>query len=432
MSNTINYNKSINVRHEVDVFVAGGGPAGVAAAVTAARLGKSVFLAEATCSLGGMGTAGLIPAFMKFTDGENFLAGGIGKEIYDKNNELGGVGTAINAEVLKKIYDDLCIDSGVNFTFQTQLIDVIMNGANIDYVILASKSGLFSVKAKMYIDGTGDGDLAYLSGAKYEKGDESGNMMPGTLCSLWSDVDWSRVDIPTQEGNLELAFKDKVFTYNDRHLPGMWKVGEKIGGGNIGHAFSVDGTDEVSLTKALVEQRKRLSEYETYYKNYLTGFENMHLVGTGSLLGIRETRRIIGDYVLNLSDFNNRSIFVDEIGRYSYPVDIHASTPDEENYKVYANDFKEIRYQKGESYGVPYRILTPVGLDNLLVAGRCVSTDRYMQGSIRVMPGCYITGQAAGVAASVSISNNTTTRGFDIRILQNELENLGGYLPNFR
>lgn len=427
---TINYNKPVPVKYESDIFVAGGGPAGISAAVTAARSGKKVFLSEAAGCLGGMGTAGMIPAFMQFTDGINFLAGGIGKEIHDKNIELGKIGNGIKAEVLKEIYEDMMVSAGVEFTYFTQLIDMICDGEYANTAILASKSGIYAIKAKIFIDGTGDGDLAVMAGAEYKKGDKDGLMMPGTLCSIWAGIDWSKAG-GNQAREFERAFADNVFTDKDRHLPGMWKIGDTIGGGNIGHAFGVDGTDEISLTKAFLQQRKKLREYEIYYKNYLNGFEKMELASTGALMGIRESRRITGDYELNVDDFKTRAVFSDEIGRYSYPVDIHASSPNEKDYKNFLDEFENLRYKNGESYGIPYRILTPKGLCNVLVAGRCVCSDRYIQGSVRVMPGCYITGQAAGAAASLAVEHNTHTRGFDIKLLQKKLLDIGGYLPNF-
>ena len=429
----IAYSKTIPIRHNVDVFVAGGGPAGIAAAVTAARLGNKVFLAEAIGCLGGMGTAGGVPLFLQFSDGVNFIADGIGREIHDRNQELGKIGNHIKAEVLKEIYEDIMTDAGVEFTYFTQLIDVITDGTYVETAVLASKSGIFGVKAKIFIDGTGDGDLAVMAGAEYEKGDANGGMMPGTLCSIWAGIDWSKATAWGQADGLERAFADNVFTDQDRHLPGMWKVGDIVGGGNIGHAFGVDGTDEASLTQAFIEQRKKLKEYEAYYKNYLTGYENMSLVSTGALMGIRETRRITGDYALNIEDFKSRAVFDDEIGRYSYPVDIHPPTPDEKDFKIFLDEhYKSLRYEKGENYGIPYRVLTPKGLDNVLVAGRCVSSDRYIQSSIRVMPGCYITGQAAGAAACIAVESNTHIRGFDVKILQKKLKDIGGYLPNFK
>ena len=428
------FQRDLEVRHEVDVLVVGGGPAGVAAAVSAARQGAKVFLAEATACLGGLGTSGMVPAFMQFTDGVNFLAGGIGEEILKKMWEYGGKieGSeySIKVEALKRVYDDIVTEAGVDFTLHTQMVAVDAEDGLVNYVVFAAKSGMFAVKAKIYIDGTGDGDLCAWAGAEYEKGDENGEMMAGTLCSLWANIDWDRVVRPDNR-RLEEAIKDKIFTHEDRHLSGIWRTGKTLGGGNIGHTYDVDGTDERSLTKSLIWGRKSMTEFERYYKEYLDGYEEMELAATGAILGIRESRRILGDYVMVLDDFINRASFDDEIGRYAYPVDIHPSDTSVEGFKKFEEEYHNLRYKDGESYGIPYRALTPRGLQNVLVAGRCVSCDRYMQSSIRVMPGCYITGQAAGVAAAMAAEKNTDTRGIDIKELQSRLKAIGAYLPNF-
>jgi flavin-dependent dehydrogenase len=428
------FQRDLEVRHEVDVLVVGGGPAGVAAAVSAARQGAKVFLAEATACLGGLGTSGMVPAFMQFTDGVNFLAGGIGEEILNKMWEYGGKieGSeySIKVEALKRVYDDIVTEAGVDFTLHTQMVAVDAEDGLVNYVVFAAKSGMFAVKAKIYIDGTGDGDLCAWAGAEYEKGDENGEMMAGTLCSLWANIDWDRVVRPDNR-RLEEAIKDKIFTYEDRHLSGIWRTGKTLGGGNIGHTYDVDGTDERSLTKSLIWGRKSMTEFERYYREYLDGYEEMELAATGAILGIRESRRILGDYVMVLDDFINRASFDDEIGRYAYPIDIHPSDTSVEGFKKFEKEYYNLRYKDGESYGIPYRALTPRGLQNVLVAGRCVSCDRYMQSSIRVMPGCYITGQAAGVAAAMAAEKNTDTRGIDIKELQSRLKAIGAYLPNF-
>ena len=434
--NNLQFNRTIPVRHEVDILIAGGGPAGVAAALAASRQGRSVFVAEGQACFGGMGTSGLVPAFMRFTDGVNFLADGIGGEIYKRMKDYADITddkpaswVSINVEALKRVYDDLMQESGADFAFHTQVIGIESTGGHITHAICAAKSGLFAVKARIFVDGTGDGDIAAWAGAPYEKGDADGNMMPGTLCSIWADVDWSQAS-SSQGIALESAFADSVFTIKDRHLPGIWRVGKHVGGGNIGHTFGVDGTDERSLTEALLWGRKSLLEYKHYYTTYLQGFEQMQLIATGALMGLRETRRITGDYSLCLDDFKNRAVFDDEIGRYAYPVDIHASAPDEDSYKQFEEEFKTLRYKDGESYGIPYRILTPKGLDNTLVAGRCISADRFLQGSIRVMPGCYITGQAAGLAAAMAVEKDVSVHDIDVRQLQGRLIELGAYLPN--
>lgn len=436
---TVVFQRTLPVRHEVDVFIAGGGPAGVAAAWAACKQGRDVYLAEAHSCFGGMGTAARVPTFMQFTDGIHFLAGGVGELIHRRLKtecpQVGGSG--IDAEGLKRVYDSLMEESGAKFTFHTTLIGVETDGPRVNHVVCAAPNGLFAVRARTYIDATGNGDLAAWAGAPFEKGDEHGQLMPGTLCSLWSDIDWktwaaNRPKRPQPDGHmLEKAFADGVFTVRDEHLTGMFNLGGDLGGGNIGHTFNVDGTDEVSLTKALVWGRKSMKEYQRYYQQYLKGFENLRLVATGSLLGVRETRRILGDYVLNLDDYLKRATFPDEIGRYAYPVDLHPTRPGKDTYEQHRKEFDQtLAYRRGESYGIPYRILTPRRFDNLLVAGRCVSADRHVFGSVRVMPGCFITGQAAGLAAAMSAESGASVRKLDVAQLQRRLKELGAYLPN--
>lgn len=176
--------------------------------------------------------------------------------------------------------------------------------------------------------------------------------------------------------------------------------------------------------------RKTMPEFEKYYKEYLIGFENMKLMKTADVLGIRESRRIVCDYMLNVDDFLARRVFEDEIGRYCYPIDLHVKANDKERYEKFWSEFTEkYRYKPGESYGIPFRSLCPKGFDNLLVAGRCVGTDRKMLASLRVMPGCFITGQAAGAAAAVSCEKEDI-RSSDIKEIQSGLKKLGAYLPN--
>lgn len=445
----ITLSQSIPVKYEVDVFVAGGGPAGIAAGVTAARQGARVFLAEGAACFGGMGTAAGLPLFCSPTDGVNVTSAGFGTDVYTRLIDAGGTAPELrgkpltqiqffyNPETLKRVYDGLAEESGLQFSFLTQLVGVQKDGGTVTHAVCAAKSGLFAVRARTFVDATGDGDLCARAGAPFEKGDADGDMMPPTLLSLWGDIDWeaaAKADcgVWRQCKDLPKAFKDKVFTIEDPHMPGLIPIGPHAGWGNIGHLFGVDGCDEVSVTKGLLWGRKLILEYERFFKGYLKGYERMQLLGTGALLGVRETRRIMGDYVMNLNDFQTRAVFADEIGRFSYPVDLHANRPDPKVFRHFEDEFKTLRYQPGENYGIPYRCLLPRELDNVLVAGRCLSSDRYIQGSLRVMPGCYITGQAAGLAAALAAARGLTPRQVSVPELQGRLVKLGAYLPNYR
>ncbi|MGI6496122.1 MAG: FAD-dependent oxidoreductase [Kiritimatiellia bacterium] len=444
---TLRIQRSLDVRHDVDVFVAGGGPAGAAAAIAAARGGAKVFLAEAGAAFGGMGTLGLVPAFMPLGDDRNVLCAGIGAEIILRMLAADPASAQVPLsprqsgsypifpEALKRAYDALVAEAGVDFTFGTHLVDVVAGNGRVEAAILWAKSGLFAVRAKVFVDATGDGDLCAWAGAPYEEGDETGTCMPGTLCSQWHRIDWDRVAseemLWKQGAFIEQAFRDGVFSVCDKHLPGMWRVGEDLGGGNIGHAFALRATDERSVTKALLDGRKLVLEYRKYYRDYVkSGFSDAELVATASEMGVRESRRILGDYILVVDDFLRRASFEDEIGRNNYPVDIHVMKPDsEEEFQRFQKEFGNLRMGSGESYGIPYRALVPQRLENVLVAGRCISADRSIQASIRVMPCCYVTGQAAGAAAALASRADGETRSVDVPALQDALRALGAYIP---
>ena len=433
---TIKFERAIAVKKDVDVFVAGGEPAGVAAAVTAARLGARVFLTERGQCFGGAAALTLVPAFMRFSDGENFVSGGIGREIFDalygKDTPYTEKEYSIDIEALKRIYDNMMEESGAGFLFSSEVIGIECgaDGA-IEYAVVKGKESLYAVRAKVFIDTTGDGTLAVWNGAPYDKGDGDGAMMPGTLCTIWNNIDWSRavVELGRDPDNrcLPQAFADGVFTVKGLGLPGMWRFRDDLGGGNIGHVFGVDGTDEESLTKGVIDARRRMPEYEYYYRHYLEGYEYARIVVSGSELGIRESRRILGERVLSVESYFSHEVFDDEIGRYCYPIDLHASAIGK---KEKLDGIYEQDYEKGQSYGIPYGCLLPKNTKNLLVAGRTISADREMMGSARVMPCCYITGMAAGAAAAQATAQGCTVRGVDVKQLQKTLKSLGAFLPN--
>ncbi|MBE5782088.1 MAG: FAD-dependent oxidoreductase [Clostridiales bacterium] len=444
------YQKELKIRHEADICVVGGGPAGVSAAVTAARMGKKVLLIEAMTSLGGLGTHGLVPMFCQFTDGIRFLAGGFGWEIHERCLKEGACSPndekdhphkkgsiSIYCEKLKRMYDQIVLEAGVKVLFHTKLCDVIMDGSKVDTLVVSGLGELYGIKAHTYIDCTGNGILSVFAGAEYGLGDEDGSLQACTLCSSWAGIDWETVrangfhDLwPRNTQFIEKAYEEGVLDTCDLHLSGMWRTGEILGGANAGHVYGIQDTDEEQVTKAFFRGREQVAQYEQYYKRYLKGFEHMECTGTGALLGVRESRRIMCDYVLTREDYMNRAVFEDEIGRYNYNIDIHPPTSSKEDYAQFEKDMK-LEMGVGESYGIPYRSLTVKGIENLLVAGKCVSADHAMQASIRVMPGCFITGQAAGCAAAMT-EGDGNVRKVDIKALQKNLKAIGAYLPNYK
>ena len=435
------YSRRFPVKVETDVMVCGGGAAGVAAAVAARAAGARVFLAEGFSCFGGMGTAARVPLFMQWGDGVRDIACGFGTRFRDRLRKAGGMSGsagAFNFEIVKREYDKVMVESGADFLFHTRVIDVVKEGDEVRYALVAAPSGLWMVKAAVYIDATGNGDVAVSAGAGFRKGDASGHMMPASLLSSWAGIDWERwaVERPKQSqpfgAELQRAAADGVFKEPDLHMTGLYRFPDGYATANVGPVFGLDGTDERSLTKGYVRGRESLFEYEKYFRAYLRrGLENVRLVESAAMMGVRETRRIEGDYTMTISDYMKRAVFKDEIGRYAYPVDIHPSSADKQAYERHREEFDRLyKYRRGESYGIPYRILCVKGVKNLLVAGRCVSTDQKVQASIRVMPACYLTGQAAGFAAASAASGNGDVHAVDVSRLQRRLKDFGGYLPN--
>ena len=431
MSNEICFQRNIPIACNVDVCVVGGGPAGIAAAVSDARNGASVFLGESSGCFGGLGTLGLVPAFCGVGNGKIFLGGRICREVFDAmeipSGELTREFSYINVERLKCVYDSMISASGVKFALESKMISVKMQNGIVEAALFSDDGdyGLFAVKAKVFIDGTGNGDLAARAGADYTQGNAAGIPMPSTLCSLWSSVNWEKFnrEKPNVFQLLMKAIDDGIFKVPDRHHSGMFPVGADCAGGNFSHVFGMRANDREQKTAAWIELRQQLQEYQFFYNNYVPGFETAHLCMTAPMLGIRECRRITGDYVLTLDDFKKRSRFADEIGEFAYPVDIHPLDSSVAEFERFTRDFYgNLRYRAGESYGIPYRVLVPQKLKNVLTAGRCVSTDQPMAASIRVMPGCFLTGQAAGTAAALASAGcNGMVRDISIAELQKRI-----------
>ena len=424
-----------------DVIVVGGGPA----AAAAAREGAKTLLVEVTGALGGMGTSGLVPAWCPFTDKERIIYGGMAERVLKAG--MAGMPhvpadrfdwTPIDPELLKRIYDDLMIEHGVTVRFNSFMssVECGANGA-VEAVVISSKAGLKAYQAKVYVDATGDADLTAWAGGEWEKGDDAGDLQPVTHCFTLTNVDMYAYQYgrKLKYGDASPALDEIVASGKYPDIPDVHGCNNVVGPGavgfNAGHMWAVDNTDPGSTSQALMQGRKIAQAFRDACAEFLpAAFGNAHLSATGSLLGVRETRRIVGDYVLTTEDYFARRSFPDEICRNSYPIDIHTTAKEaEEGHEVEAmNRFEN--YGKGESHGIPYRCLTPKGLPNVLVAGRSISTDRVVQGSTRVMPVCLAMGEAAGVAAAMAaVAEGHDVHAVDTNQLRETIKKNGGYLP---
>ena len=452
---THQFNRELPIEDDFDLVVAGGGPAGTAAAVCAARLGAKVVLLEATGCLGGMGTSGLVTAFDPMANGERMLVGGLMREIVTTMQRRGFLApqvtpdfytkrfhcwTPFKAEGYKLVLDELVKEAGIDMRFFTRAVDVDADSQrrSVRGVIIHNIEGMRYLRAKAFVDATGDAVLADLCGVPCrEAGRDTPNIMPPTLCSLFGGIDWERAHPSStatspanQQKLLERAIADGHFSHRDRHMPGLFKVGHSIGMLNAGHIFHMDALRCRSLSDGVMRGRELAREYLSFFRKYVPGCENMEHVTTGSLVGVRESRRIVGEYELNFDDYLARRKFPDQIAVFNKAVDIHVYDDSEAEYQRYHSEYtKTGRLKPGEYFGIPYGILVPEGWQNLWVAGRCNSSDVRVHGSIRVQPTASMMGQAVGTASVQSLTTGQPACDLDTAQLVETLRQNGAYLP---
>jgi len=442
---TYTLTRRIPVETGYDVVVCGGGPAGTAAAVCAARLGAKVLLAEATGCLGGMGTSGLVTAFDPMANGTQLLVGGFMNEVVTTLYKRGFLGprerpeiyekryhhwTMFQAEGYKLVLDEFATAAGVEVRFFTRVIDADADPktGSVNGVVLHNIEGYRFVKAKAYVDGTGDAVLADLCGTTCrEAGRDTPNIMPATLPSLHAGLaGWTRRG---KQKRLLKAIEDGHFTQPDKHLPGMSLVSRNVGYLNGGHLFNLNALRCRSLSDGMMLGRRIVREYVAFYRKYM-GCENIELVTTATLMGVRESRRVLGEYELNIDDYRRRREFPDQIGIFNKYVDIHPYDTSEKEYQRFLSEKNRTgKHKPGEYFGIPYAILVPKGWQNLWVAGRCASSDVQVQGSIRVQPAASMMGQAAGTAAVQSIRTARAANDLDTEHLVTSLRKAGAILP---
>ncbi len=449
---TYTLHREIPVEDGYDVVVAGGGPAGSAAAICAARLGARVLLIEAQGCLGGMGTSGLVCAYDPMADGEKMLVGGFMRELVETLYARGFTGprtppeswrknymcwTNFSPEGLKLVLDELAVEAGVEVRFFTKVIDADADpkAGVIRGVVTSSVEGYRYIRAKTFIDCTGDAILAGLAGAPYRQaGRDTERIMPATLTALFSGVDWSENTMNTQTPEaVELIEKEYAagnFEQCDRLLVGLSCSGRTYGYLNGGHIFDLDACNVESLTKGMMQGRRIARQNMEFFRKYSNNCKDLELVCTASVIGVRESRRIVGEYELTFDDFITRRQFPDQIGLFNKFADVHPYSCDREVYEEHMKEkIHSGRLNPGECFGIPYGILVPKGWKNFWVAGRCNSSDVMVHGVIRVMPSSAMMGQAAGTAAVQSVRTGQSACGLNTLQLVETLRENGANLP---
>ncbi len=464
----------VPVLAEVDVLVVGGGTAGVAAAIAAARAGARTMVAEAGSCLGGTMTAGLIDGALSFTR-FSYRAGrevkGVLAELIARMRDIDGMGRRVHGsqnldfaggqfpesilrqtqrhdpELMKIVLVQMLEEAGVRVLLHCPVDEVLRDGDRVTGAILATKAGRRAVLAKVTVDATGDGDVAAFAGAEFEVGHSAdGHCETISLIFRLGGIDESRFVIT---GDVWFDAAERATAAGELHLPeyatkertpynlvsmrpartndaGIWVV-------NVDMAAQVDATDPWQLSAAQNSCLKGVWEYIQFLRKYIPGCEGAYLIDTAELLGVRDTRRIVGDYVLTWREMGAGRKFSDAIASTAIIIDLHdhllATREDEPTPRhLWSAARKPFGPPPGDWYDIPYRCLLPKGLEGLVVSGRCISTDYETVGSTRLMPVCMQTGQAAGVAAALAVRDGVGLRQLEVSKLQHELLQQGADL----
>ena len=469
-----------------EVVVAGGGTAGFAAAIAAARAGAEVTLLEQLSYLGGTMTGGLVPGIVSMRHQpwrdeetlvqlESLYSGdqvvkGIAQEMVDRLIAVGGsystrdgeapVRVLFDPELMKWVVDQMVREAGVKILYHTKVTGVQKDDNRIIGVITDTGK---VVPADVVIDATGDGHVSYFAGARYEQGENNDPtyVQPITMYFLMGGVDLSKTIgfINETKNDFSEAYVRKLNELYEQGMPftvlainsireraaseGKYpipygtttlnprahtsisrpvfrggKIRYDITMHNVDMAYRVDATDIESLSEAIGSMRDFTVRTANYFRHFVPGYEDSYLLQVADIVGVRETRRIVGDYTLTGTDVLDAAAFEDVIGYCGATVDVHNVEGGKELTRMSA-------IREGRSYQVPYRMLLPQGLDNLLVAGRCVSADRVACGSIRQQAGCLVTGQGAGVAAALASRQKMSPRNLPYAHLRAELDRQG-------
>lgn len=430
---TLEQTQDLPVAGEVDVLVAGGGPAGIGAALGAARNGAKPLVIEQLNSFGGVGGAGGHGHMSTCgTSGGMRIVGGVAWELLKRvceedHGDLNPGNAFYDVEWYKFMIERMFAEAGVDFLYHTFYCDTVMDGNTAVGAVIQNKTGRQVVHAKRIVDCSGDGDAAARAGCSFEQGRPGdGRCQPTTLMFSVGGVDWDKVkEWRTSYGMdhvWEEAQKNGDMEPFQKKIMGFWwnSTQPTYVGMNFTHMIDTDSTKAEDLTRATVEGRRQAFHMIPVFRKYVPGMENCYLISTGSTLGLRESRRIIGEYQLTEDDIKAGRLFDDGICYGSFFIDIHAIDEGGMEHTTWRPTEKGFRYQ------IPYRCIVPRDVDNLLVAGRCISVTHVGLGSTRVMSQCTALGEAAGTASALSLEGNLSPRQLDVSELKARLRDRGG------
>ncbi|HLW61401.1 MAG TPA: FAD-dependent oxidoreductase [bacterium] len=462
------------IRSAVDVLVCGGGTAGAIAAIAAARAGARTLLVDRYGMVGGMASTGM--SFLGVSDGRGQRAlGGIGAELFDRLVALGAafadrpdkqVGSVAVADpiVLQQVLLTMLAGAGVSFLLHTFCVDAVTDGGRLRGIVVANKAGLEVVHARVVVDATGDGDVAARSGARFVAGRVSDMLMqPVTRIFRVAGVDVrgmldylrahpEEMDLPERwTGGGDYTVDDLAATsivmdafpslVADARAAGELtaprdRIGIETGPVpgvvtiNATRVHGVDGTDPDALSRAEVETQRQMFEVFQFLRRRVPGFGKAWLLDSAYAVGVRETRHILGEYVLTLDDVLAGRDFPDAVARGAYPLDLHDVRPGAKVFGSQVGGGGVTLRRVERAYGIPCRCLIPEAVDGLVVAGRAISASHEAAGSVRGQAVCMATGHAAGVIAAVSALAGRVPRRADIREVQDVLRAQGAILSD--
>lgn len=439
----------MNLLH-YDVIVVGGGPAGIAAALAAARTGASSLLIEKNAYVGGCAASGL--PFLNFfnKNGEQVIRG-IGQELIERLQQENGAlehiktsgghvdsVTMIDPEWVKITAEEMLLESGCNLLYHSFVCKTRVEDNRIISIIVANKGGLTEMTADCFVDATGDGDLAAFSGEEYQMGNPvDGYTQAMSLVFRMVNVDVEKVSsrfpkspivaVPLgcdREYNLhvtgkltewnDILQKAGIFDHDDHDIWGGTMRHNELTYVNTVRVSKLNATHPYELTQAEIEGRRQMKGLVKFFNRYVDGMKNAYICSAQNGIGIRETRRIMGQYVLTGDDVLSGRKFNDSIAKNGYCIDIHSPTGKSWN--------AQFIQSADACYDIPYRCLVPKNVGGLLIAGRCISTTHEALGSVRIMPPCMATGQAAGTAAAMAAADHIQPGEVDVKTLQSTLK----------